>query len=72
MHFPSLPYITCSTHLNLLHLIILIVYMLKHTSYEAPHCAISSAPRSQTPSTYVLSFVRETKFYTHTKHKVKL
>jgi hypothetical protein len=56
-------------------------FSLIWSSYEAPyvffsilvfrHISLSSAPCSQTPSTYVLSLIWETKFHTRTK-QVKL
>jgi hypothetical protein len=59
-----------------------LLYLVKSTSYEAPHYAVfssflpfdpplvqifSSACCSQIPSVYVLLIMSETKFHTHTK-----
>jgi hypothetical protein len=83
LHFSYLP---CPIHLILLDFITL-KYLVKRTTYEAPHYAVfsslpplppskvqifSSAPCSQTLSIYVLLLMLQTKFYTYTKQWVKV
>jgi hypothetical protein len=80
MHFVSMraTFPAHLIHLDFINLIILV----KSTNYAAPHYAVfsvllsvhpsqiqtfSSAPCSQTPSMYVLTFGTETKFQTHTE-----
>jgi hypothetical protein len=60
---------TCSAHLILFYLIILIMFGEEY-SYDYPFITLQSK-YSQTPSVYVPSLVRETMFHTHTKPQVK-
>jgi hypothetical protein len=70
MYTPSFPMrATCLVHLSLLDLIIRLIFCWAH---EALSHAMSSAPSSETPSSYISPSVWETKFHTHTKQKNKI
>jgi hypothetical protein len=63
---------TCPTHLILLEVVILYLYLKTSTSYEDPNILSLSTPCSQTLSVDVLRLKAETTFRTHIKLQTKL